>query len=278
MRTLFVDRPIELTARDERLFKISKDWQLMGAHADVAEMHAAINAHHVAEGRPTEIIGRIAAAGEQLGLSATFGLDARRWLESPAQVGTMPARALTETQGSYALSTGHALINITLRVLLLQPTAAALLNGRFNAAQGFPPFVDLKEVWPPLSTKSVQAALDAAVASGGRDVLELAHVVRRLKEDVRWNALDERRGQAYHRWRPQSVSGGVAARSPWKTDGASRSMEIGLLSDYEPPNARLLMAECESALEALAGAMEAWLDRLPGALRDVGLPVFRIDA
>jgi hypothetical protein len=96
------------------------EWQNIGVHATWSEMHGAT--HGLPKGRLSELIGRIAATGEQLGLAWTCEQDMRRWLDSSAQKPTtwsVAARALAEITGYYAISAGHGLANVTLRTLLV---------------------------------------------------------------------------------------------------------------------------------------------------------------
>src|SRR5687767_15609639 len=62
------------------LEEVARDWQLCGRNYVMAELNA-VNAG-APPGRGTELFGRVAAAGEQLGLAGTCLLEAERWLRA----------------------------------------------------------------------------------------------------------------------------------------------------------------------------------------------------
>ncbi|WP_147261956.1 hypothetical protein [Blastococcus sp. TF02A-26] len=253
------------------------EWQQVGTHAVFAELHGTT--HGLPRGRLAELIGRIASTGEQLGLSWTCEQDMRRWLAPDAQERdswAVPARALAEITGYYAISAGHGVANVTLRSLLVQPEAAAVINQDkdLKRAKGFDPFSTVPAAWVPLNEKVATVLLNAAAGRGAAQ--EMAELVVALTRDARWVALTNRRHVDFHRWRPQSVSGGVATSNPWEsTDTGSYSLTMYGRSQHEPPNTSELIAEASDGLEALAECMERWLDVWPSAIRDLGVPLFK---
>lgn len=92
---------------DRRLSKTALAWQANGNDADFAEMSAVVSRSE--PGRMHIIIGRIASAGEQLGLAGLAYRDARAWLEKGGAGNDVrfSARALAEVVGYFALSAAH---------------------------------------------------------------------------------------------------------------------------------------------------------------------------
>ncbi|MBT1674654.1 hypothetical protein [Curtobacterium aurantiacum] len=276
LRTLSAGEPAPFDARDDAIATTSQRWQQMGSKAKIAEAHGVINA--LPDGRVLEVIGHVAAVGEQLGLALTCSHDAHRWLAEDASAVGRPlgARALAEMTGYYILSASHALANITLRALLIGQPTRALVDAAFPGAKGFPPFSDDRDSWKSLSpavvTKLSAVAQQVAVPSA----VNLVTVLSTLAGDGRWKALDARRSVDFHRWRPQSITGGVTAKNPWTEhpDG-TRSMSIRASSDYIPPEPGVLVVEADAALDALHDAMTTWLDQFPAATRDLGVPLFK---
>jgi hypothetical protein len=84
----------------------------------------------------------------------------------------------------------------------------------------------------------------------------MADRVVALTRDPRWVALTSRRHVDFHRWRPQSVAGGVATFNPWEqaADGNSKLTMYGT-SRHQPPDAAALMHEASAGLAALTEAM-----------------------
>ena len=254
------------------------DWQNTGVHATFAEFHGAT--HSLPQGRLSELIGRIAAGGEQLGLAWTCEQDMLRWLDPAARARdgfSASARALAEMAGYYAISAGHGLANVTLRTLLIGPNAAAVINKDYKNAGGFTPFTKISYAWLPLNETVATKLHGAAVASGCPEVALMTGLVRDLTVDPHWQALMDRRHVDFHRWRPQSVSGGVPTSNPWEAavDGDGSSLTIYGNSQYEPPDTEVLIQEASDALAALSQTMRDWIDCWPAVLRALGVPLFK---
>lgn len=92
--TLFSGTVNPVTPNDTAIIEAAKQWQMMGTRAGTAEIRGMLNG--IPEGRLTEIFGRIASAGEQLGLAMTCSRDANGWLVSSGkeQAGPSPRRHL----------------------------------------------------------------------------------------------------------------------------------------------------------------------------------------
>lgn len=273
--TLFAGPATDASVRDKRIIETAQEWQKMSVWAHMVEIHGMT--HGIPEGRLTETIGRMAATGEQLGLASTCSRDARRWLAQPSDTisGPIAARSLAEITGYYTLSSGHGLANITLRTLLLDVSAAASLNAKYKEAAGFPPFTDDRAAWRPLSHQLVEALRNAAQVVQQPTVSSLVGVLADLVTDPRWIALEARRGADFHRWRPQSIAGGVPQKSPWsQLPHGQRSMTVGISNGFVPPDHEALVTEADDALDALTAAMDEWMALFPSATRDLGVPLF----
>jgi hypothetical protein len=258
------------------------EWQNAGAHATWSEMHGAT--HRLAKGRLSELIGRIAATGEQLGLAWTCEQDMRLWLHPNAPKGdrwSVSARALAEITGYYAISAGHGLANVTLRTLLVHPAATAVINQDkdLKRAKGFEPFSTIPAAWVPLNKTVATLVRTAAAVAGQPTADRMADRVVALTKDPRWVALTSRRHVDFHRWRPQSVAGGVATFNPWEqaTDG-SHKLTMYATSQHQPPDTKQLVQEASDGLKTLAEAMSDWMATWPDALRDLGVPLFKEEA
>lgn len=274
--TLFAGTIEPATGDDEHLGKVALEWQKMSIWADVAEGHGAL--HGIDNGRFTELIGRIASAGEQLGVADTVSRDARAWLAEPDPQPKhgVAARALAEITGYYAISAAHGLVNVSLRTLLLNSTSAALVNTAYAKAKGFAPFSTDRDAWQPLNANVVTRLEAAAVATGEASASSLIGVLRTLIDNPQWKALAGRRDIDFHRWRPQSIEGGVTQANPWQTlpDGTTQ-LTVYAGSTYLVPDPVRLVREAIDGLNVLALAMSEWLELWPESLRDLGVPVFK---
>lgn len=277
LRTLFsgVDygpwpEPLPATAQT------ALDWQSIGQNVNFFELHGFTLG--LEEGRVAELVGRIAAAGEQLGLAWTCEQDMRRWLDpsAPRDRFSASSRALAEITGYYAMSAGHGLANVTLRTLLVHPEAAAVIDQTMDGkrAKGFAPFSDAPAAWISLNKRAALQLQAAGAIVGQHSVNCMTERVAALAQDPRWIALISRRNVDYHRWRPQSVAGGVPTSNPWERTGSgARMLAVGETSQYQPPDAEVVIQEAAAGLTALTEAMRDWLANWPGAIRDLGVPL-----
>jgi hypothetical protein len=256
---------------------VASDWQIVGTTALMAEMHTV--SAGAPRGRGVELVGRVAAAGEQLGLAWTCLLEAQRWQKAPRSDGreNMATRALAEMSGYYATATAHGLINVTLRTLLLSAASTDAINQvpKYRPADGFPPFSTRTDAWRPFNKKEVNLLRPAVLAANDGTVSNWFKIVDDLVKDRRWAALISRRHEDFHRWRPQSVSGGVAPKNPWEMGDGFASLSFP--SQYEPLDPSMLVAEARGGLEALGDAMGKWMDAWPLALKGLGCPIFKVN-
>lgn len=265
-----------VTPNDATIIDVAQQWQMMGTRATTAEIHGILNG--VAEGRLTEIFGRIASAGEQLGLALTCSRDANGWLVSSGneQSRAIAAKAFAEMTGYYALSAGLGLANITLRTLLLHPAAELVINAKYKKANGFPAFTDNRAAWLSLNSSLVDTLRRAAQEVKRPNVSSLINIVAELSGNGPWNSLVSRRDIDYHRWRPQNVPRAVQRQSPWEpSEDGERVIHVRSRPALTLPEYRDVVAEAEKGLSALSSTMKNWLMLFPESLREVGVSVFK---
>jgi hypothetical protein len=242
-------------------WRAAMEWQKIGAEAQFWEMSASVHGQ-VAYGHLYACAGRAAAAGEQLGLACTASLEANRWLErEPDGDRTgMAARAMSEMTTYYALSAAHGLVNIAARFLHLDASKADVnLSKSYQAAASEDPFADSKAAWLSFN-KGTITALESDISIQRRPILKpLGTILRALVDDPDWLTATERRHTEYHRWRPQSITGGAAPSNPWNfaTPGLAH-LQIELPSGVKP-DAIALVEESDRALDLLTTAMTDWL-------------------
>lgn len=217
LSSLFAGVEAPIIEYDRRVSETALAWQANGNDADFAEMSAVVN--RADPGRMYIIIGRIASAGEQLGLAGIAYRDARAWLEKggTGDAVRIRARALAEVVSYFALSAAHGVANVTARLLALELRSRAILASLEKQSGGFAPFDPKDAGWLPMNARTV-ASLEAAVVHHQPTVTRLVALLRSLVDDVDWSRLVERRHIDFHRWRPQSIEGGVAKNSPWRED------------------------------------------------------------
>jgi hypothetical protein len=266
--TLFSGRVEKPNDFDQTLMKTALAWQKLGEDASFREMSAVAN--RAEPGRVFTMFGRIASAGEQLGLAGTACRDARARLNQglPDDSVRLPARALAEVAGYYALSTAHGLVNIAARLLALETRNRAVLEKAFPQSKGFPPFDERHDHWLAFNAQSI-AALEKATDHHQPEAGQLVQLLRTLADDERWSKLVGRRNTDFHRWRPQSVQGGVGTSSPWVDHGDYQVLTVYRGETHQPDDHRLLIAEALAALEILEETMRAWNEVFVGALSGV---------
>jgi hypothetical protein len=181
--------------------------------------------------------------------------------------------------GYYAIGAGHGLINVTLRTLLFSPASANAIHRvkRYRRADGFPPFSTTTAAWIPFNSDEVDLLWPAASAANDESVTNWFKIVDKLAKDPSWNGLTRRRNEDFHRWRPQSISGGVAPRDPWDYGPGFTSLTGYTHSQYKPLDPSTLITEAQEGLEALGRAMGDWMGAWPAALKGVGCPIFQVN-
>ncbi|MCX7521743.1 hypothetical protein OSC27_05550 [Microbacterium sp. STN6] len=266
--TLFSGHVEELDDFDQMVVETALAWQTLGEDASFQEMNAV--AHRAEPGRVFTMFGRIASGGEQLGIAGTACRDARAWLNQglPDDRARLPARALAEVAGYYTLSTAHGLVNIAARLLALETRGRAALEKSFPQSKGFPPFDEQYDHWLAFNGHSV-AALEKAADHHQPEVRQLVQLLRTLVDDEWWLKLVGRRNTDFHRWRPQSIEGGVATSSPWVDHGDYQVLTVYQGETHQPDDHRLLISEALASLKILEKTMRAWNEIFVGALSGV---------
>jgi hypothetical protein len=258
--------------------QLAMDWQQLGIMAQFLELHGFTKG--APEGRISELVGRYASCGEQLGLAWTLDQEIQRWfVAGRGEPGfAMACRALAEMCGYFLLSSAHGLANLTLRTLTLSPDADAVLRRHRPRAGGYQPFSDQRDAWPPLTRKLADETVEAARATAKSSVVSLCEVLVDLTADPAWRAIEQRRHSDYHRWRSQGLpSGGVPMRSLW-TGPSPGVMELsGSTHFFERVDVNEAADAVNRALEAFANQMRAWDAAWPSAIRDLGVPLFKVE-
>jgi hypothetical protein len=192
----------------------------------------------------------------------------------------MSIRAVAEAQSLFVLGAGHGLANVCVRALALHPDLRASLSKRLaNGLTTFPPFSNDRVDWIGLNQFTARHLRAVATESALADVVKLAEPVAQLGESDSWGQLLERRGEDFHRWRPQTHGlAGVTKATPWKREKpGTRSLGFGTTTDYVA--ARDLAEEtagvAASGMMALAEAMRAFGETWPDASGALGGPRFR---
>lgn len=258
---------------------VSHDWQMLGAQYEWAEIHG------VSKGLPhgyfADLLGRAAAAGEQLGLAFAALRDAEVWRDTATEPATanhrnIAGRAVAGASGLWAVSAGHAVVNVVARVVRIHSKAAGL-DVKLSWT-GLPaPFDSGRLANLSLNPETVKYILAAARQTGKVALADLVEPLDDLVKSAAWAALAARRDAGYHRLRPQSIEGGVPSVNPWATDQAAGTLTLSVstFSDYVPPVLEEVVTETHAGYEALSSAMRDVHDRLPEALRAAGVPIWR---
>jgi hypothetical protein len=266
--SLFTGYEVPLNDFDRRLSDTSQRWQIQGQTADFQEMSAVAN--RAEPGRMYIIVGRIASAGEQLALSGIAYRDARAWTTKGERgaAARLPARALAEVVSYFAISAAHGLANVTARLLALEHRSRDILLKLEKNSRGFLPFDPKDSAWLPLNKKTVDS-LEAAALHHQPEVQELVALLRTLVDDEDWSGLVERRHTDFHRWRPQSVEGGVSTSTPWVHFEDYQVLEVRDGGSLVPEDHEAIIADTQLGLERLETAMRAWIALLPDAQHGV---------
>jgi hypothetical protein len=264
-------RPAGLTYRETA--EVAKDWQQIGSWADVAELKGSELG--LPPDRFHELIGCVAAAGEQLGLAWTSEQETERWRNASGDGRAMAVRALADIRSHFSLGAAHGMANATLRTVFLSRGAAQRAVAEHKKTlKPYPPFSNVREAWPTFNKSLVDALMAGAEASNERRVIEYVSVLKALVTDSRYIALDQRRGMDYHRWRPQSLppGSGVPQKSMWTRTQKTASFGIGgpyPTDKLADPDEVATIAT--NGMNAIANTMRLWLERWPEAMSVLGI-------
>jgi hypothetical protein len=252
------------------------DWQAMAGEARMWEMGPAD------ENRAYELIGQMAFAGEQLALALAAAGEVAAWRECRPQADVeyeMCMRAVAEAQCIFVVGPGQALANIALRALALNSTLRTELIRRFstkNASPSFAVFSEKREDWVSMNRDTCRTLRKVAKSSSSPEVVRLIEPVVTFRQTQSWNAAVDRRGEEFHRWRPQTHGiEGVPRTTPWTQEGDSRALHFGRLT-YDEARGRAdeTASIATAAMINLASPMEAFKAQLYRASRWLGGPKF----
>jgi hypothetical protein len=258
---------------------LSKRWQFRGVYAEFWELAGR------EQDRMYELAGYMAGAGEQLGLACLADHEFSLWesadlasARSHEKVAAeMAMRALAELQSYYVIGVGHALANVTGRLLALDPGLHQHLTDDKFIGTGFPPLSDARQDWLSMNAKVARALRKIAAKSGMPSFVCLADPAVGLACGDAWRELDEIRGAHFHRWRSQSIGmTGAPKSSPWSLSPGSKAMSVGAgrLIGQDPRDATAARARqaAATAREALLSASQDFDLLIRPALREaVGL-------
>lgn len=257
-------------------------WQQVAGHATFWEMAA----QEADEGVAYALAGQMASAGEQLALAYAAGVEVVLWTES--QVGTdteigreMGMRAMAEAQSLFLIGTGHALVNVAVRALSLRQDLKTLLIATYfgkDAVTAFDPFSSDRSDWLSMNTPTCKKLRKVAKLSSSPEIVDLVEPVVGYGLGQTWSELVERRGEDFHRWRPQTHGiQGVPRRSPWHHETTSRSLGIGTPIYNEAKGLAHAVAKLsDQAMLELADAMEAFYTAWPAASNALGGPSYQV--
>lgn len=258
---------------------LSKRWQFRGMLAEFWELASR------EKDRLYELAGYMAGAGEQLGLACLADHEFSLWSsvdQSSAEpheiVATeMAQRALAELESYYVIGVGHALANMTGRILALDPALKPHLAAAKYIETTFTPLSDARNDWLSINSRVAHALQKVAGKSNMRSFVQLADPAARLASSDPWRALDEVRGEHFHRWRSQSAGmTGAPKYSPWSRSPGSSTMSVGAgrligqdPGDATAAGARQAVAEVREALRSEAEEFDLLIR--PALLEAVGL-------
>ncbi len=273
----FVSDDAHERVRDQALL-----WQQIAGHATFWEMAA----QEADEGVAYALAGQMASAGEQLALAYAAGVEVALWNEVQAggdsEIGReMGMRAMAEAQSLFVIGTGHALVNVAVRALSLRQDLKTLLIETIfgkDAVRTFDPFSSDRSDWLPMNGSTCRKLRKVAKLSDSSEIVHLIESVTAYGLGRTWTELVERRGEDFHRWRPQTHGiQGVPRRSPWRHDDTSRSLDIGTpIYDEARGLAHDVARVSDQAMLELACAMEAFYAAWPAASNSLGGPSYEV--
>jgi hypothetical protein len=266
----------------ERGVRQALDWQQSAGNAVFWEMGAATRG--ASEAMVYGLAGLMASAGEQLGLAHAAGVEVDLWdgirdASDPDPEHEMCMRAMAESQMLFVIGTAHTVANVAVRALALRPKLREELARMLkytSTSPSFDPFSDARADWVSLNAATCQALQAAAEADHVEEVVQLVAPVVAFGTGSTWDALQDRRGQDFHRWRPQTHGiEGVPRASPWERDGSSKRLNGGSIHYEEARGLADQVARvARTAMLDLVEAMDAFRTRWPAASQHLGGPKF----
>lgn len=274
--------PLPPTPREEYISATALELQKTGGTPDTTGVFVFVHLGPEWVDRVTEILGRVGSAGEQLAIALATNRDARRWTAPDAsgwnaQFATMAVRAQAEMTAMWTLSAAHGLANAFVRMLLLNPDAAKVVNDARPMANGFPPFSEDQAAWVSFERTILKVARKAAVASGSPAAVIAATELSALLGDQRWTALLDLRNVGFHRWRPQTVDGGTPKASSVSISGTSRSISVGIGPSNVAPDIGTTLKIVEAGLDLFSKAARTFDEHIHVAINELsGKQLFKV--
>lgn len=190
-------------------------------------------------------------------------------------------RAVAEAQALFVIGSGHALANVALRALTLRQDLKADLVKKFSSETvqaSFDPFSSRAPDWISMNEANCKKLRQAAQLADSPPILELIAPIHAFCHGQAWQELVQRRGEDFHRWRPQSHGvQGVVRKSPWQHDGTSRSLGIGEPIYREAQGLAEEVAELvDKGMSSLAKAMNGFYTAWPSASNALGGPSYQL--
>lgn len=256
-------------SRWDRLTAASADWQTRGGRQQfvVVDGSGTDTAY-----RLRELFGCMGALGEQamLACAAARDLDQAIALSDSADA-ELRRRAWAEHVMHWAMAAGHMLLNVAGRAMALDQAARASLVGeRGWTGTDFTPEADAHDDWPTLNKQHANAVRRSAATSACTSVRDVGELPHGLVVDARWQAMARYRGEAFHRWRAQTLGTSTATRRMAKIVGNDGLLPDGTRHDVRGPESSAGSAgRAQDALEALQEALSEFDTLLPKVLDDL---------
>ena len=191
----------------------------------------------------------------------------------------MAQRALAELESYYVIGVGHALANLTARALALDPDLKQYLASEKGIQTTFTPLSGARGDWLSMNSKVARALQKVAAKSKMQSFVHLANPAAQVASSDEWRALDEVRGEHFHRWRSQSIGmSGAPKSSPWSPGPGTMSMSVGAgrLLGQNPQDAtaadvRQAVADARESLRSAAEEFDQYIR--PALMEAVGLEI-----
>jgi hypothetical protein len=268
----------------EHVAKQAMEWQQTAGQATFWELGAA--AQGTEKDRTYALAGQVASTGEQLALAHAAAVEVALWREHRNELERDPAhemsmRAMAEAQCLFVIGTGHALANVAVRALALDPKMRTELVKRFGSNNASPTFAAFSKEpvdWVSMNPTTGRKLRAVARSSGAPEVAQLIEPARSVGAGQRWRDLVGRRGEDFHRWRLQTHGiEGVPRTSPWTTDGVTQTLQLGhpAYKDAQDRAEQTAHLATKSMLD-VAQAMQAFMEAWPTVSEHLGGPKFRL--
>jgi hypothetical protein len=241
--------------------EVSSAWQQFSVRAHLYELGAATN--RIERDRVGEFVGLTASVGEQFALARSALLECEAWrsrrLLSNAAGDEMCHRALAELLSHYCIAIAHSFVNLTARLLSIDPRLHGALTASFKNWT-LQPYSDRRNDWLSANRKTVDSLSTIAKTAPLSEMADAVVPIARVVMSTAWTQLDERRGTDFHRRRPQSAGVlGAPMHSSW-TQTAPHVWRVDSASIYRDGNqlAEITMSAGTAVLLALAEAAAAF--------------------